>query len=143
MLSSTSPRRLFLLALLFVIGTPLLSRWSPLFPLHALALISLFLAKVRLSLTLTPSPLTIWFFGQTALFRFLLAKAAQAHLPTPLTMVSRPLFPFQQAQYAQVSLLKPAPFCILFAGLGSNNKSATSLLLPLSSSPSFLLLQSL
>ena len=42
----------------------------------------------------------------------------------------RPLFPFQQAQYAHVSLLKPAPFCTLFAGLGSTNKSATSLLSP-------------
>ena len=38
-----------------------------------------------------------------------------------------PLFPFQQAQYAQVSLLKPAPFCKLFAGLGSTNRSAISL----------------
>ena len=37
-------------------------------------------------------------------------------------------FPFQQAQYVQVSLLKPAPFCTLFAGLGSTNKSPTSLL---------------
>ena len=32
----------------------------------------------------------------------------------------------QQAQYAQVSLPKPAPFCKLFAGLGSANMSATS-----------------
>ena len=44
-----------------------------------------------------------------------------------------------------VSLLKPAPFCTLFAGLGSANKSAISLLfsyyltLVLSSPPSFLL----
>ena len=36
---------------------------------------------------------------------------------------------FQQAQYVQVSPLKPAPFCTLFAGLGSTNKPATSLLL--------------
>ena len=35
---------------------------------------------------------------------------------------------FRQAQYAQVFLLKPAPFCTLFAGLGSINKSATFLL---------------
>ena len=39
-------------------------------------------------------------------------------------MALRPLFPFRQAQYAQVFLLKPAPFCTLFAGLGSTNKSA-------------------
>ena len=43
-------------------------------------------------------------------------------------MALRPLFPFQQAQYAQVFPLKPAPFCTLFAGLSSNSKSAISLL---------------
>ena len=44
-------------------------------------------------------------------------------------MALRPLFPFQQAQYVHVFPLKPAPFCTLFAGLGSINKSATSFLL--------------
>ena len=68
----------------------------------------------------------IWCFGQTALF--LLAKAAPAFLPTALSVAVRPLFSFWQAQYAQVFLLKPAPFCTLFAGLGSTNKSAISLL---------------
>ena len=43
-------------------------------------------------------------------------------------VVLKPLFPFQQAQYAQVFPLKPAPFCTLFAGLDSTNRSATSLL---------------
>ena len=43
-------------------------------------------------------------------------------------MALKPLFPFRQAQYAQVFPLKPAPFCTLFAGLGSTNKSAISLL---------------
>ena len=43
-------------------------------------------------------------------------------------MAMRPLFPFHQAQYVQVFPLKPAPFCLLFAGLGSTNKPATSLL---------------
>ena len=43
-------------------------------------------------------------------------------------MALRPLSPFRQAQYAQVFPLKPAPFCTLFAGLGSTNKSAISLL---------------
>ena len=42
------------------------------------------LAKVRLSPTLTLSPLMIWCFGQTALFLFLLARAAPAYLPTAL-----------------------------------------------------------
>ena len=51
-----------------------------------------------------------------------------AYLPTALSVALRPLFPFRQAQYAQVFPLKPAPFCTLFAGLGSTNKSAISLL---------------
>ena len=43
-------------------------------------------------------------------------------------MVLSPLFPFRQAQYVPVFPLKPAPFCTLFARLGSTNKSAISLL---------------
>ena len=69
----------------------------------------------------------IWHSGQTALFHFLLARAAPAYLPTVLSVTLRPLFPFGQAQYAQVFRLKPGPFCTLFAGLGSTNKSAISL----------------
>ena len=64
---------------------------------------------MRLSLTLTLSSLTIWCSGQTALFLFFLAKAALAYLPTALSVALRPLFSFQQAQYAQVFPLKPAP----------------------------------
>ena len=82
--------------------------------------------------------LTIWCSGQTALFLFLLARAAAAFLPTALSVALRPLFPFRQAQYVQVFPLKPAPFCTLFAGLGSTNKSAISLLLLLSDSRSVL-----
>ena len=136
--------RLFLLALPVLLGICLRSRSSPLFSLHALALICLFLAKVRLSLTLTLSPLMIWCSGPTTLFLFLLARAAPAFLPTALSVALRPLFPFPQAQYAQVFLLKSAPFCTLFAGLGSTNKPSTFLLfsyyltLVLSSPPSFL-----
>ena len=70
----------------------------------------------------------IWYSGQTTLFLFLLARAAPAFLPTAPSVALRPLFPFQQAQYVQVFPLKPAPFCTLFAGLGSTNKSAISLL---------------
>ena len=141
--------RLFLLALSFL-GICLRSRWSPPFPLHAPALIPLFLAKVRLS-TLTLSPLMIWCSGQTALFFILLARAASAFLPTALSVALRPLFPFRHAQYAQLFPLKPAPIT-LFAGLVSTNKSAISLLLisdsrsvlaALSFPPSFLLSQTL
>ena len=120
--------RFFLLVVPFLLGTCPSSMWSPLFPHHALALISFSIAKVRLSLRLTLSPLMIWFSGQTALFLFLLAKAALAKLPTALSMAPRSLFPFQQAQYVQVSLLKPVPFWMLFAGLGSTIKSAISFL---------------
>ena len=112
----------------------------------------LFLTKVRLSFILTLSHLTIWYSGQTALFLFLLERAAPAFLPTALSVGLRPLFPFRQAQYVLVFPLKPAPFCTLFASLGNTNKSAISLLLlsdsrsvlaTLSSPPSFLLSQTL
>ena len=118
--------RLLLLALPFLLGICLRSRWIPPFPLHALALIPLFLAKVRLLPILTLSPLMTWYCGQTALFLFLLARAAPALLPTAHSVALRPLFPFRQAQYVPVFPLKPAPFCTLFAGLGSTNKSAIS-----------------
>ena len=110
-----------------------------------------FAAVLFTSLTLN-SLLTIWCSGQTALFLSLLAKTAPTYLPTALSETSRPLFSFWQAQYAQVSRLKPAPFCKLFAGLGNTNKSATSLLIlsdsrcvltTLSSAPSFILTYSL
>ena len=124
--------RLLLLALPVLLGICLRSRWSPPFPLHAPALIPLSLAKVRLSPTLTLSSLMIWCFEQTALFLFLLAKAAPAFLPTALSVA-----------------LKPAPLCKLFAGLDNTIKSAIFVLfshyltLVLSSPPSFLLSQTL
>ena len=57
--------RLFLLALPFLLGISLPSWWSPPFPLHALALISPSLAKVRLlpTLTLSPHDLVLWTDG--------------------------------------------------------------------------------
>ena len=73
-------------------------------------------------------PLMIWYSGQTALFLFLLARAAPAFLPTALYVALRPLFPFRQAQFVPVFPLKPAPFCTLFAGLGNTIKSAIFLL---------------
>ena len=119
--------RLFLLALPFLLGICFPSLWSSRFLLHAPALISLSLAKVRLSHTLTLSPLTIWYSGLTALFLFFLARATLAYLPTALSVALRPLFSFVQAQYVQAFPLKPAPFYKLFAGLGNTNKSAASL----------------
>ena len=70
----------------------------------------------------------IWYSGQTALFLFLLARAAPAFLPTTLSVTLRPLFPFRKAQYIPVFPLKSVRFCTLFAGLGNTNKSAISLL---------------
>ena len=115
-------------ALPLPLGICLPSLWSPPFPLHALALIPLSLAKVRLLPTLTLFPIMIWYSGQTTLFPLLLARAAPAFLPIALSVALRPLFSFRQAQYVQVFSLKPAPFCTLFTGLGSTNKSAISLL---------------
>ena len=116
--------RLFLLVLPFLLGICLPSGWRPPFPLYAFALIPLILAKVRLSPTLTLSPLTIWCFRLTALFLFHLVRANPAFLPIALSVALRPLFPFRQAQFVPVFPLKPVPFCTLFAGLGSTNKSA-------------------
>ena len=51
-------------------------------------------------------PPMIWHSEQMALF--LLEKEASAFLPSALSVALRPLFPFRQAQYAQVFPLKPA-----------------------------------
>ena len=94
----------------------------------------------------------IWYFGQTALFLFLLARAAPAYLSTALSVALRPFFPFSAGPVcSKVFPLKPASFCTLFTGLGSNNKPATCLLLSdshsvlgtLSFPPSFLLPETL
>ena len=96
------------------------------------------------------SHLTSWCSGLTALFLFLLVKAALTTLPTAHFVALRPPFPFRQAQFVQVFPLKPAPFCKLSAGLGSTITTALSLFLlsdsrsvltTLSSPPSFLLPQ--
>ena len=148
--------RLFLLALPFLGSTP----WNP--PLFTVESTLTFLcsrsdpplslAGMQLSPTLTLSPLMIWYSGLTALFLFILAGAAPACLPTALSVVLRPLFPFQQARFVPVFPLGPAPFCMLFAGLGSTNWSAISLLFlsnsrsvltTLSSPPSFRLSETL
>ena len=138
-----------MLALPFLLGIFPRSRCSPPFPLHAHALIPPHSRQGAALAHLDSLPLMIWYFGQAGLFLFLLARAAPAFLPTALSVALRPLFPFQQPQFAQVFPLKPAPFCTLFAGLGSTIKSAISLLFSscltfvLSSPPSFLLSQTL
>ena len=68
--------------------------------------------------------MVLWTYGFVS---FPFGKGDSGVLAICSLMALRPLFPFQQAQYAQVFPLKPAPFCKLFAGLGSTNKSAISL----------------
>ena len=146
--------RLLLLALPVLLGICLPSRSSPPFPLHALALIPLTLAKVRLSPTLTLSPLMTWYSGQTALFLFLLARAAPAFLPTALSVVLRPLFPFRQTQFVPVFSAEACAILHALCWSRQHHKVChfSSLLLlsdsrfvlaTLSSPPSFLLSQTL
>ena len=114
-------------------------------PAEEYSSLSLFSAAVLFTSLTLNALLTIWCSGQTALFLSFLAKMALAYLPTALSVASRPPFSSQQVHYAHVFPLKPAPFCKLFAGLGSINKSAISLLfsyyltLAKSSPPCFLL----
>ena len=68
-------------------------------------------------------PLMIWYSGQTAPFLFLLARAAPVYCS--LCGTEATLFFFSRPSM-QVFPLKPAPFCTLFACLGSTNKPATS-----------------
>ena len=88
MLPSTCSREALLACPPFLLGICLPSRSSPPFPFHALALIPLTFAKVRLSPTSTLSPLMTWYSGHTALFLFLLAGAAPAFLPTALSVAT-------------------------------------------------------
>ena len=60
------------------------------------------LSRQGAALTHLDSLFMIWYSGQTALFLFHLARAALVFLPTALSVALRSLFPFQQAQYAQV-----------------------------------------
>ena len=74
----------------------------------------------------------IWYSGLTA-------RQGQLRHTCQLLSLWHKSHSSQQAQYVQVFLLKPTPFCTLSTGLGSTNKSTTSLLLLLlSDSPSVL-----
>ena len=120
--------RLLLLALPVRLGICLCSRWSPPFPLHALALIPLFLAKVRLSPTLTlscPHDLVLWTDGSVP---FPFGIGGSGVLANCSLCGTEATLSFWAGQYVPVFPLKPAPFCTLFAGLCSTNKSAISLL---------------
>ena len=75
--------------------------------------------------SLPPHDLVLWTDSSVP---FVLVKAALVYFPTALAVALKPLSLFQQAQFVQACLLKPAPFGMLSAGLGSTNKSAISLL---------------
>ena len=93
--------RLFLLAPHFLLEICLRSRWGPPFLFHALALIPLSPAKVQLSPILTFTSLMIWCFGQTALFLFLLVRAAPAARAAPSSL------PFLFSYYLTLVLFSP------------------------------------
>ena len=127
----------------------LLSPCSPPSPLHALALISLFLAKVRLSLTLTHFPLTIWCSGLTAVF-FPFGNGGSGVLGNCSLCGTEATLSFLAGPVCSSFFAETCAFCKIFDGLGSTNKSATSLFLlsdshsvltTLSSPQSFLLPQ--
>ena len=74
--------------------------------------------------SLPPYDLVLWTDGSVP-FRF--GKGGSGVLANcSLSVALRLIFPFQETQYAQVFLLKPAPFCKPFVGLGSTNKSVIS-----------------
>ena len=67
-----------------------------------------------------------------ALFLLFLAKAVLTSLPTTHLVTLRLHFSVWQSHCVQAFLLKLALFCKLFTGLGSTNKTVTSLRLALS-----------
>ena len=123
-----SQGRFSLLVLSFLLGTCLPSLRSTPFPLQAPALI-LLSGQGAAFAHLDSFQSHDWVVWTNGSFPFLLAKAALVSLPTTLSVALRPLFPFQQAQYDQVFTPKLVPFYNVSAGLGSTNKSTTSLLL--------------
>ena len=94
----------------------------------------------------------IWYYGQTALFLFLLARAAPAYLPTALSMALRPLF-----SAGPVRLSFSAEACAILHAICWSRQhqqvchfssplllsDSRSVLATLSSPPSFLLSQTL
>ena len=142
--------RLFLLALPFLLGIFPRSLWSPLFPLHALALILLSRQGAALA-HLDSFPvhdLVLWSDGSVP---FSFDKDGSGVFANCSFCGTEATLSFSAGSVCSSFQLKPAPFCTLFAGLGSTNKFSISLLLSdcrsvlaaLSSPPSFLLSQTL
>ena len=121
-------RRDFLLVLFFRLGICLPSLWSAPSPLHDFALMPLFLAKVRLSPTLTLSSLMIWYSGQTALFLFLLVKATPALLANWSLCGTETTLCFSSGPVCSSVSAEACTIVHAFANLGSTNKSGIFLL---------------
>ena len=118
----------FLLVLFFRLGICLPSLWSAPSPLHDFALMPLFLAKVRLSPTLTLSSLMIWYSGQTALFLFLLVKATPALLANWSLCGTETTLCFSSGPVCSSVSAEACTIVHAFANLGSTNKSGIFLL---------------
>ena len=141
--------RLFLCALPFLLGICPPSPWSPPFPLHALAVIPLSCQGAAHLDSLLPHDLVLWTDGFVP---FPFGKRGSGVLANCSLCGTEDTLSFLAGPVCSSLLLKPAPFCTLFADLGSANKSAISLLLlsdsrsvlaTLSSPPSILLSQTL
>ena len=75
--------------------------------------------------SLLPHDLVIWTDGSVPFPR---GKASSGVPANGSRCGTEATISFSPGQYVQVFPLNPAPFCMLFAGLSSTNKSATSLL---------------
>ena len=141
--------RLFLLALPVLLVICLRSPWSPPLPPHALAMIFFFLAKVRLSPTSTLSPSHDLVFWKDGFVPFAFGKGGSSVLANCSLCGTEAILSFSAGPVCSSFSAEVCAICTLFAGLGSTNKSAISLLfsyyltLVLSSPPSFLLSQTL
>ena len=124
--------------------------WSPPLPLHALALIPLSHQGAALAHLDSPPPhdLVLWTDGFVP---FPLGKGGSGVLANCSLCGTEATLSFSAGPVCLSFSAEAAPFCTLFAGLGSTNKSAISLLLSdsrsvlatLSSPPSFLSSQTL
>ena len=123
--------RLFLPAFHHLFGSRFFSLWSRPFPVHVPSLT--FLSRQDAALALLNSlplyDLVLWTNGSVSSHFVKGGSGALANCSLSLSVALMLLSSFRQAQYVQIFPLKPVPFCKLFAGLGSTNKSATSLFL--------------
>ena len=101
--------------------------WSPPLPLHAPALNPLSREGAALAHldSLPPYDLMLWTDGSVSVP---FGKGGSGVLANCSLCGTEATLFFQQTQYTQVFPLKPAPFCMLFAGFCSINMSAISLL---------------